>query len=205
MATQLDGFCLKCCHFGIQRLVTQPIGRQTIFVLNEGLIKGKRRLNFSLSARRSGKLSLTNAAPHVAAHLFAEGLPAGGPVFHRDVVAIEHVEHFEDRIVVAGHRQNAKKFGHGSGRTGHLPFADGVGAIREAAGRRVWPCRLPTAAGRWPHQDVCEVSSVPARSRILRFKSTSVKYVTHPAWGASYTQRIWFLMRRQPCVVYSKA
>ena len=67
--------------------------------------------------------------PHVAAHLFAEGLPAGGAVFHRDVVAVEHVEHFEDRIAVAGHRQDAQQLRHRPGRAGDLPSADGVGAI----------------------------------------------------------------------------
>ena len=75
------------------------------------------------------------ALTNLVAHLFAELLPARRPFRFGDVEAVEHVEIFQDRVVVAGHCQDTKQFGRRPAGAGDFPPPDGVAAIggREAA------------------------------------------------------------------------
>ena len=113
-------------------------------------------------------------------------------VFHRDVVAVEHVEHFEDRIAVAGHRQDAKQLRHGPGRAGDLPSADGVGAI----GRAGSPQSLAMSAtdSGWPMASPrCSrslFSSAPVTGSPVQMDNCEVRHTRRLAWGLY--QRIRF-------------
>src|SRR6266576_7201319 len=71
---------------------------------------------------------LAKAPTDLVPHVLAEGLPARGPVFLADIESIEHVEVLEDRVTIAGHRQDAKQFGCRPAGAADLPFADRIGA-----------------------------------------------------------------------------
>ena len=68
------------------------------------------------------------AAADLVPHLLAEGFPAGRSLGLGDIVPVEDVEVVEDRMTVAGHRQNAKLFGDLFAGTGDFPSANHVGA-----------------------------------------------------------------------------
>ena len=68
------------------------------------------------------------AATDLVPHLFAEGFPARGSLGLGDIVPVEDVEVVEDRMAIAGHRQDAELFGHRLARTGDLPLAYRIGA-----------------------------------------------------------------------------
>jgi hypothetical protein len=87
------------------------------------------------------------------AHLFAESLPVGRPFPLIDVPAIEDVEIFEDRMAIAGHRQDEKEFACGSAGAGDLPSAYGVGTVA-----RLKPAELcHIGGGQWPADRVTEI------------------------------------------------
>jgi hypothetical protein len=66
-----------------------------------------------------------NLIPH---HL-AKRFPARGSVLLVDIEPVEDVEIFQDRVTVAGHRQDAKQFGRRPAGTGYFPSADRIGAV----------------------------------------------------------------------------
>ncbi|MDP3075180.1 MAG: hypothetical protein Q8N40_06020 [Bradyrhizobium sp.] len=68
------------------------------------------------------------AATDLVAHLFAEGFPARGSFRLGDSVPVEDVEIVEDRMTIAGHRQDAELFGNLFAGTGDFPLAYRVGA-----------------------------------------------------------------------------
>src|SRR6185437_16416505 len=72
-------------------------------------------------------------ATNFVAHLLAELLAARRAFLFGDVEAVEHVEIIEDRVALAGHRQDTKQFPRGPGRAGDFPAPDGIAA---AAGRK---------------------------------------------------------------------
>ena len=86
------------------------------------------------------------ATTNLVAHLFAEGFPARGSLGLGDTVPVEEVEIFEDRMTIAGHRQDAELFGNLFAGTGDFPLAYRVGAgllcettkLRHVC-RRQWP------------------------------------------------------------------
>jgi hypothetical protein len=85
-----------------------------------------RRLHSNLAQVLAGNLLFEPLANFIA-HLFPEFLPARRSFGFRNIESIKYVEIFQDRITVAGHRQDAKEFVRRSARTRNLPSAYGVG------------------------------------------------------------------------------
>jgi hypothetical protein len=86
------------------------------------------RAHFTLSAE---------PPPHLIAHLRAEFGPARRPFLLVDIEAVEDVEIFQDRVTIAGHRQDAEQFARRPARAADFPAADHVGAV--AGGKPAQP------------------------------------------------------------------
>jgi hypothetical protein len=78
----------------------------------------------SLRRRRSGE-PLANFVSHLGAKRFA----SGRPFLLIEIPPVEDIEIFEDRMAIAGHRQNAEEFARGSAGTAHFPPSDRIGAV----------------------------------------------------------------------------
>src|SRR5438876_3655699 len=92
---------------------------------------------------RANSVGLSKPAAHLGAHFFAKFSPARRAVLLADVMAVEHVEVFQDGMTVAGHRQNAQQFGRRPARARDLPAPDRIGAAacRETTKLRHVGCR----------------------------------------------------------------
>src|SRR6266851_1887252 len=69
------------------------------------------------------------AAADFVAHAFAKSLPASRSFRFCNVKAVEDVEIVQDRVTIAGHRQDIKQFRGRTAGTRDLPAADHVGAV----------------------------------------------------------------------------
>src|SRR4030095_12220434 len=72
--------------------------------------------------------SLIQPLQHFLADLAAEFRAQRRAILLVDVVAIEHVEFFQDRVALARHGEDAQPLRHRPNRALDLPAPDGVGA-----------------------------------------------------------------------------
>src|SRR6185369_10887551 len=98
---------------------------------------------------------------------------------------------FEDRIVVAGHRQDAQQLRHRSGRASDLPFADGVGAVGS---------RQPAEFGHVGHRQRLADGLTEVLAKFLQFSSRhgfsvqigfcEVRHTPGVTWGVYAAQQL---------------
>jgi hypothetical protein len=69
------------------------------------------------------------ATAHLGAHAFAKSLPACRSFNLCNIEAVEDVEIVQDRVTIAGHRQDFKQFRSRTAGARDLPAADHVGAL----------------------------------------------------------------------------
>ena len=82
------------------------------------------RIEAAVVARELSAQAATDLVPH----LFAESLPARRSLGLGDIVPVEDVEVVEDRMTIAGHRQDAELFGDLLAGTADFPSANRGGA-----------------------------------------------------------------------------
>ena len=108
-------------------------------------IETARRESAALVVRELSAKATTDLVPH----LFAEGFPARGSLSLGEIVPVEDVEVVEDRMAIAGHRQDAELFGDLFAGTADFPSANhgGAGFRRKTAQPGHIGCRQRPADG----------------------------------------------------------
>src|SRR5688572_26877722 len=88
------------CHFAVI---------DVRFVIEARIINLSAAVRIKTRAARIGfARDSAQAATDLVPHLFAEGLPARRSLALGDIVPVENIEVVEDRMTIAGHRQDAE-------------------------------------------------------------------------------------------------